>query len=522
MTYQDCEEIPSTPFTVEEVSSAVGRSHNWRALHLNGAQDFWLKRSSSSHQRLTTYINEVIADPRDMPRFPIQKMISLLLKGTDNIQDPSKYGPSTYLPTLYKLITLCITQIIYTYCERNNIIAIQQALKTRTSIWLICILYKRAFDLVPHVWLIKVLNIYRLDPAIINLLKYAMKTWRTRLRLTKRADTITIEIYTDQEGRYGFAVKNNNMEVMRGSHLLYMVDLNLVVATKQQSSQILSIVERFSEGHGDAVWLRQMLHHSSTVKNLFHALDTYAYPVFTYSFGIVKWSVTYINNLKRKVRTFMMRAREHHPKSAVQRITLPRPSGERGLTDLKKLLDQLIINLRRFFHEQAETSAFHRSLYHADNETLLMVKKRNIWPRHPDNAEKVVLTRNYVKHVIRDAMITNAECRYECNASETIQHNTGDCQAFAGTKYNKRHNSAVKILHRELTDKLELRQADRISYYEYASEPILESESHRLPDIILVNKTLRHAALVDIAIPNDNNLVTKRNEKIHKYRDLQE
>ncbi|XP_050517228.1 uncharacterized protein LOC126891922 [Diabrotica virgifera virgifera] len=64
------------------------------------------------------------------------------------------------------------------------------------------------------------------------------------------------------------------------------------------------------------------------------ALNTYAFSALSYSFGIIKWSKTDVESLQRKVRTLLTKAHNHHPRSGVERTTLPRYLGGRGLMDI--------------------------------------------------------------------------------------------------------------------------------------------------------------------------------------------
>ena len=68
-------------------------------------------------------------------------------------------------------------------------------------------------------------------------------------------------------------------------------------------------------------------------KNTIKAISIYATPVLTFSFGIVKWTPTDLKNLQTKMRTLLARYRFHHPRTAKDRLTLPRQMGGRGLID---------------------------------------------------------------------------------------------------------------------------------------------------------------------------------------------
>jgi len=69
-------------------------------------------------------------------------------------------------------------------------------------------------------------------------------------------------------------------------------------------------------------------------KNTIKAINTYGTPVLTFSFGIVKWIPTDLENLQTKMRTLLTRYRFHHPHTGKERATLPRQMGGRGLIDI--------------------------------------------------------------------------------------------------------------------------------------------------------------------------------------------
>uniref|UniRef100_A0A6P7FWF2 Uncharacterized protein LOC114334905 n=1 Tax=Diabrotica virgifera virgifera TaxID=50390 RepID=A0A6P7FWF2_DIAVI len=144
--------------------------------------------------------------------------------------------------------------------------------------------------------------------------------------------------------------------------------------------------------------------------------------------------------------------------------------------------------------------------------------------------DQVIPTRNYLKYIVKDPQFQNDKCRYGCQAQESIQHLTGGCQAFVGTDYKERHDSVGNILHQELANKLGLLQTDHLPYYQYVPDRMLENDNYKLywdrtvltdqtvahnrPDLILFNKLTRQTTLIEVAIPNNNNLPVKHNEKI--------
>jgi len=75
-------------------------------------------------------------------------------------------------------------------------------------------------------------------------------------------------------------------------------------------------------------------------KNTIKAVNTYATPVLTFSFGIVKWTPTDLENLQTKTRALLTRYRFHHPRTAKERLTLSRQMGGRVLIDVTRLHDK--------------------------------------------------------------------------------------------------------------------------------------------------------------------------------------
>jgi hypothetical protein len=84
-------------------------------------------------------------------------------------------------------------------------------------------------------------------------------------------------------------------------------------------------------------------------KNTIKAINTYAIPVLTSSFGIVKWTPTDLENLQIRTRTLLTRCRIHHPHAAKEGLTLPRHAGGRGMADITRLRDKQVKLLQTYF-----------------------------------------------------------------------------------------------------------------------------------------------------------------------------
>jgi hypothetical protein len=97
-------------------------------------------------------------------------------------------------------------------------------------------------------------------------------------------------------------------------------------------------------------------------KYIIKAINTYAIPLLVYSFGVIKWVQTDLANIQTKINTLLTKHYTHHPKSATERLTLPRKEVGRGLIDITNLHNKQINNRRQYFHSKPEISQLHKAV----------------------------------------------------------------------------------------------------------------------------------------------------------------
>ena len=74
---------------------------------------------------LTEIINEMMRKPEEIPTWLTQGKTTLIFKsGKEN--EAKNYRPITCLPTMYKLMTLMMTERVYKHVTDNNILPFEQ------------------------------------------------------------------------------------------------------------------------------------------------------------------------------------------------------------------------------------------------------------------------------------------------------------------------------------------------------------------------------------------------------------
>lgn len=173
--------MPDSQVTMEEFTAVLKKLNNWKAPGLDRVQNFWYKRLHAVHSLMLRNINKYIEEPEQIPPFFMEGITYMLPKKGDTT-DPAKYRPIACLPTSYKIFTACLTRKIQEHCMKNDLIAEEQkgsrrntygckeqlvidqlimgqAKKENRRLCTAYIDYAKAYDSVPHTWLIKSLQI---------------------------------------------------------------------------------------------------------------------------------------------------------------------------------------------------------------------------------------------------------------------------------------------------------------------------------------------------------------------------
>ncbi|KAL0810285.1 hypothetical protein ABMA28_010444 [Loxostege sticticalis] len=643
---------------VEIFHEVIRKLHNWKAPGTDKIHNFWYKKLTYIHPFLHNHINNFIQDPQTIPDYIMTGTTFMIPKDLSDTTNPAKYRPITCLQTIYKIISSCITDLVYNHIESNQILAEQQkgcrkfsqgckeqltidsilmrqVQKTKGELHSMYIDYKKAYDSVPHSWLLKVLGIYKIHPTLTNFLQAVMQKWATRLKLAEtETESIKIKrgifqgdslsplwfclalnplsnILNNSDAGYPLKHKHLDTDILTMTHINHLILEELANLTEQFSKdirmdfgidkckinsvkagqnqqynyqleygqEISSMEERDVYkylGYNQAKQidykntklklLQQFKHRLNAVmrsqlysRNIIKAINSFAIPILTYSFGIINWSKTELKNIQTTINTTLTKHRKHHPRACIQRQTLPRHEGGRGLIDVQNLHSKQISTLRSYFHQKANTSSLHKATVQSDIKlTPLNLQDRsnqhnqainddktkiNDWARkslhgrhrhdlcqpNVDKAasnawlrrgelfpetegfmiaiqDQIIETRNYQKYIMKIRNLPTDLCRKCHSSSETIQHITGACKSIVQTDYKHRHDQVANIIHQKLAQKYQLIPQKLTPYYKYIPEPVLENSKYRLyfDRAILTDKTT-HFNRPDITLQDKDN-----------------
>ena len=147
--------------------------------------------------------------------------------------------------------------------------------------------------------------------------------------------------------------------------------------------------------------------------------------------------------------------------------------------------------------------------------------------------DQVLKTRYYQKHILKQDV--SSTCRLCHRSEEHIGHIIAGCQMLAPTEYTERHNKVAAYIHWKICKNFDVPVTEK--YYLHKPQPVVSIDDITLmwdqgvltdrtipanrPDIIFLDRKEKHCLLIEISIPDDQNVMKKLNEKILKYKDLQ-
>ena len=197
------EEGPKAEIHIDSLKTTLKRISNWKTPGHDGIHSFWSKKFTSIHDRLALEMNRCLQGAQ-VPEWMTKGKTTLIQKDPGKGTAPNNYRPITWLPMIWKILTAQIREKIYysltsrglfpdeqkgcckgsrgraelLYIDQHILNESKTRLKNLAIAW---IDYKKAYDMVPHSWIINSPKMYKISHEVINFIDKTMKIWRVEL-----------------------------------------------------------------------------------------------------------------------------------------------------------------------------------------------------------------------------------------------------------------------------------------------------------------------------------------------------
>ena len=291
--YRHVKEQEWTGIREKDVTIQLAKSMNWKAPGHDCLTNYWLKSFPSLHARLSHCLNRCVERPEELPGWMVRGKTTLLAK-SKNTSDASQFRPITCLTTLWKCLTGIISDKITEHLNSYEMIAIEQqgavkfsygtktqllinksvledAIRRKKNLSMLYVDYSKAYDSVPHKWIIEVLGVYKVSSFIIRFLAVSMLSWRTDMFLYYDGGLIRVDNINIRRGIFqgdGLSpllfilainplsllinrrCKGYELNKMNISHILYMDDLKSFCCSLEGLKVMALLIEKFSTDIG--------------------------------------------------------------------------------------------------------------------------------------------------------------------------------------------------------------------------------------------------------------------------------
>ena len=182
----------------KEFGDMIQRLPNWKAAGCDRVYNYFIKQMTGLHDHIYRLVKEVCLEGREEDDWFYKGLTILIPKG--KATSGSEFRPITCMPTLYKLTTKCVTEMLQLEVERRGLLAENQLGTVRrvqgakeqallniavnkqygNSLKAMWVDVKKAFDSVSHTYLLACLRHLGLANWILRFLETTISHWRIK------------------------------------------------------------------------------------------------------------------------------------------------------------------------------------------------------------------------------------------------------------------------------------------------------------------------------------------------------
>ena len=279
---------------IDDVERGIRRMKNWKAPGPDGVQGFWFKKFSSVRLLLMKSLNKCLTD-EEVPEWMVKGRTVLIQKDPAKGSVAGNYRPITCLPLMWKLLTGIFSGKMYEHLNTNGLLfdeqkgcrkgsrgtkdqmlidkaVLKEARLKHRNVSMVWIDYKKAYDMVPHAWILKVMSLTKVAGNLGSLVRNSMHHWETTLNCNGKdlgnvnikrgifqGDSLSpllfvmsllpLTLLLRKEEMFSYKMSPFNYSL---NHLLFMDDLKLFAQSQRAINELVRVVERFSTDIGMA------------------------------------------------------------------------------------------------------------------------------------------------------------------------------------------------------------------------------------------------------------------------------
>ncbi len=272
------------------VTTQAKKIPNWKAPGPDGVQGYWIKKLTSLHDRIAEQMNEMINNRVSIPAWMTTGKTVLCQKDPQKGNVVDNYRPISCLPIMWKLMTGVIADRVYKVLEENDTLPTEQkgckkksrgtkdqllidkmiltdCRKRQKNLAMAWVDYKKAYDMVPHSWIIECLKMAQVPQNVTSFLERSMRNWKTELtscgaslgtvdikRGIFQGDSLSPLIFVICMIPMSKVLRNAKagyrLGDMKINHLLFMDDLKMFAKSKNEIDSLVSTVQVISQDIG--------------------------------------------------------------------------------------------------------------------------------------------------------------------------------------------------------------------------------------------------------------------------------
>ena len=183
--------------SVLDVKQQLKKISNWKGPGPDGVQRFWLKNFIALHCRIAEQLN-LILEFCSVPQWMNQGKTILCVKDPSLKNAAENFWPITYLPLMWKLLSGMLSEKMYYHFEMGQLLSeeekgcrkrsrgtkdqllidkmvLRNCKRRKTNLAMAWIDYRKAYDMVPHSWILETLELTGIATNIQRLVRESMQ-----------------------------------------------------------------------------------------------------------------------------------------------------------------------------------------------------------------------------------------------------------------------------------------------------------------------------------------------------------